>query len=53
MTLRIGTHSIQVVEAPSGCLVVMIGGKLLTGSSFIFESDALSAAQSYIEEDSK
>jgi hypothetical protein len=50
MTTRIGKHVVQVITAPSGALLVMVDGKLLTGKSFIFQADAIRAAKAHIEE---
>jgi hypothetical protein len=47
---RIANHAVQVLTAPSGALLVLIDGKLLTGRSFIFAADAIKAAREHIEE---
>jgi hypothetical protein len=50
MTTTIGKQVVQIVTAPSGALLVLIDGKLLTGKSFIFQADAIRAAKAHIEE---
>jgi len=53
MTTRIGTNVVHVIEAASGCLLVLVNGKLLHNRSFIFQADAISAAKKEIFKQTK
>jgi hypothetical protein len=49
MTVRLGTNNVRLIELPNGSLAIAINGKILRDHTFIFQADALKAAQAYIE----